>query len=421
VSKSDSNDIQPFYEEMGLVPQTPSSVKDLLRACMVCPREDGDILCIVGVAGIGKSEIPKQVASEMSEMMGGGYGFTAFYVPVTPAEDMAGIPVVSDDRTSFKKLPLDSVKRAIEKYPNGGIICVEELNRAADDDTLQAVFALISTGMIGDFKIPDSWIFMANINPSAADSDYEVKNVNKDPAWVRRLCFVAMVPNVEDWLAWAREAKVHPRIIDFIISNPETLLDKDAAASGKAFPNPAAWAQFSSKLKAWDDKKIAVGTRTMRTLLAGKIGVPTANQFMEFWAGRITSLNPKEILLSFADEKSEIRKTAEQLLADDENGIIAASAEAAIRTLMDSLMDPVETTVCENLMAHWSFLEEDSRAAAMSCLLHYRQNGTPDQKSYINSLMRHLSKGDNKKKWVALLHAVGQAHTEIAKLLETSN
>lgn len=100
-----------------------------------------------------------------------------------------------------------------------GILFLDELNRS-QKDVRQGVFQLILDRKIGLLELPKRWIIVAAVNPpkSADESGaggYEVADMS-DKAFLSRFCHQALEPDATEWMTYARNASVDPKIRAFV-------------------------------------------------------------------------------------------------------------------------------------------------------------------------------------------------------------
>ena len=137
------------------------------------------------------------------------------------------------------------------------------------------------------------------------------------PALVRRFWTVDLEPTTEDWLNWAKSAKIDSLITEFIKQNPAHLRYKGEFEPGKVYPNPASWHRLDESLKyANMNPTDSCGKKTPSGFYAtclGFVGVEASISFIDFvekyefqysakdvvddWAIR------KDLILSLGDDK----------------------------------------------------------------------------------------------------------------------
>jgi hypothetical protein len=335
---------KPFYESYNLTPLGPDTIHKILDTSL----DKSIVYCIIGEAGIGKTEISEQIAHSK------GLGHIAVYVSLCQTEDLAGIPRDTGKGT-YSYLAPERIVAAIRANPEGGILALEEINRMVDSSVGGAIFAIISERRIGDFKIPDNWAVLATMNPHSGN--YAVSDISRDAAWIRRLCFLAMVHNTRDWLTWAKKSGIHKSVISYIISNPDNLLDEATRSTNTAYANPAGWAKVSKMMHIWD--KSAVGDGVKRHVLTGIIGKAVANAFLAFVNKEVVNIPPEDILREFSNKSSEVYTMTMELMENNKKEVVAKSALSLASYLITEKPELAQDTV-NNIVKFIKVLEEDS-------------------------------------------------------------
>ena len=258
--------------------------------------------------GVGKSSVIKQAAAEQ--------GINFFDVRLSQCEvgDIKGLPFldVANERTTFLKpywWPRD---------PNSsGILFFDELNRASKD-VLQAVFEICLDRRLDGEMLPAGWRVVAAVN---ADDDYDV--VELDPALLDRWFVVDFDPTPKEWIDWARAAKVHPAVVEFVARN-NNLLDPPIGnlESGRVYPSRRSWNALSDTILAMN---LTDDTDGMVTQIAkGWVGREVAVMFQKFMTNEFSQLKACDIL----DKYEEMIPKIEAACSDIE--VIAALANSLV-------------------------------------------------------------------------------------------
>tara|TARA_R110001592_G_scaffold103727_1_gene292039 strand:+ start:2141 stop:3163 length:1023 start_codon:yes stop_codon:yes gene_type:complete len=198
---------------------------------------------IWGGPGIGKSDIPQQIANELNIKL---LDFRAnLFDPV----DVRGIPHLrqiketGDRYTSWAPpdiFPIESRDGA------KGIMLIDELP-TAPPATQNAFLQLLLTREVGNYKMPVGWSVI-----SAGNRITDGAAVYQMPTPVRnRLAHYELEPTLDDWVTWAHQNNIDTDVIAFIQYRPNLLNAFDA--DQYAFPTPRTWAFVSKKLSVSDD------------------------------------------------------------------------------------------------------------------------------------------------------------------------
>ena len=197
---------------------------------------------IWGGPGIGKSDIPQQIANDM------GVKLLDFRANLFDPVDVRGIPHLrqiketGDRYTSWAPpdiFPIESRDGA------KGIMLIDELP-TAPPATQNAFLQLLLTREVGNYKMPIGWSVI-----SAGNRITDGAAVYQMPTPVRnRLAHYELEPTLDDWVTWAYQNNIDTDVIAFIQYRPNLLNAFDA--DQYAFPTPRTWAFVSKKLGVSD-------------------------------------------------------------------------------------------------------------------------------------------------------------------------
>jgi len=211
-----------------------NDIKTFIKACVANNVTVPSLL--VGTMGCGKSQSMAQVAQEA------GIQLVDLRLAQQEAGDLIGLPYQIEGVTHYARpewFPKEGTK---------GIIFLDELNRAPTD-VRQAVFQLVLDRRIHTHKLPEGWFVHAAINPSGdmGNENYQVETL--DPAMLRRFCVLAVDPDVDTWLAWAKGAgKIDNTVSEFVNTN-RALLFKPEEIKLNVQPTPDSYRMLDQLLK----------------------------------------------------------------------------------------------------------------------------------------------------------------------------
>lgn len=135
------------------------------------------------------------------------------------------------------------------------VVMIDEINRGSREVMQELMNFLLSRNVSG-YNIPWWTFIMAAQNPSGR-TGYSVSSFG--PAQQDRVLVINMDQNIEEFIDWGMESKrLHPDVIDFLISQPEFLKIQDGQypRDGEAFPSPRSWEMCSLILFNDDNDKL---------------------------------------------------------------------------------------------------------------------------------------------------------------------
>ena len=226
---------------------------------------------IWGGPGIGKSEIPQQVADELNIPL---LDFRAnLFDPV----DVRGIPYTRDDLSvasgamKITSWAPPDIFPSEETHGPRGLFMIDELP-TAPPATQNAFLQLLLTRQVGNYKMPDGWSCLA-----AGNRLTDGASVYQMPSPVRnRLMHYELEPSLDAWCEWALKNEVNTTLVSFMRYRPNLLYS--FKADEYAFPTPRSWSFVDKRLrltKNIDDSRLFFG-------IAGAVGTGPAGEFLAF-------------------------------------------------------------------------------------------------------------------------------------------
>ncbi len=222
---------------------------------------------IWGGPGIGKSEIPEQIAREM------GIPIMDFRANLFDPVDVRGIPrvVPSDEYGHQTTWAVPDIFPIVERDGERGIFMIDELP-TAPPATQNAFLQLLITRQVGNYKMPDGWSMV-----SAGNRLTDGAAVYQMPKPVcNRLMHYELEPNVDAWCEWALKNEIHTTLVSFMRYRPGLLYSFNA--DEYAFPTPRSWSFVDKRLKLED----SVDAEGMFYGVSAAVGDGPAGEFLAF-------------------------------------------------------------------------------------------------------------------------------------------
>lgn len=189
---------------------------------------------MVGGMGLGKSQLMAQVAKE-NEMQ-----LVDLRLAQMESCDLIGMPYRATDGTTQWAQPGWWPKEGTR-----GIIFLDELNRAPTD-VRQAVFQLVLDRKLHTHKLPVGWFVHSAVNPD--NGEYQVETLDK--AMLRRFCVLEVTPDVDVWLAWAKNSGTIENTLTEFISTNRKLLYQTETIKLDIIPTPDSYRMLNEMIKA---------------------------------------------------------------------------------------------------------------------------------------------------------------------------
>ena len=344
---STNNSNRPDWYERTGIPQIPvSSAKEAVLACM----RTGLVSILIGPAGSGKTDMMSQIAKEIDAFL------LHLFVAHLGSEEVKGLLFRSlENSETYKILANEQIWNAVKLAESGKpvIIFLDELNRASDYDTLNAIFSMISKRGMPGIKFPDNLYLVAAGNPPTGN--FQVQEM-EDDAFVRRLVWMGVSVSPSSWLKWAKTNGIHESVTNYIQANPQRLYDEDLTNQGRPHPNPATWASISKILKDHEENGTAIFT--LRLLLSGMVGQAIAMGFLEYYKSSALLLSPLEIL----DQKWSLSKKKLDAQKKESRHDLMAELTTSMVLHLKTEMPVLVASQTKNLVEFLCYLEEDHQS-----------------------------------------------------------
>ena len=180
-----------------------SQVKELITLCQVSKVTPA----LTAVSGVGKTSILKQIGKDMN------FDRTIVLRPslISDVGDLVGLPDLKTIPVETTDGKTDTILRTTFASPDWlprpeekCLVIVDEINRS-NKDVIMAMFDLIEADhpKIGQYELPEGCMVVATLNPPS--EDYSGVLDFSDSAFISRLCFIEIQPDLEDFIAWGRK------------------------------------------------------------------------------------------------------------------------------------------------------------------------------------------------------------------------
>ena len=205
-----------------------------LRLVLLPIMEAGEVPILVGLAGVGKTTIVKEIANELEKKL--------IILTLSQMEpgDLIGLPVPSSNGKTKYLAP--------DWWPSGdAIIFLDEINRS-HPLVRSAVMQLLIDKRIHTHVLPPSTWIVAAMNPS--DDGYEVSEIF-DEAFIDRFVWIKVEADFNDWQDYM-ELKGFTdytlAIKDIYLTNPKIFYNRDFNLP-RVVPTPRALERFAKLLE----------------------------------------------------------------------------------------------------------------------------------------------------------------------------
>ena len=322
------------------------NTKRLLRILDVTPASQNILL--VGKHGIGKSEILTRYYQQRSMRV-----VSLFLGQMADPGDLIGLPKMGE-RSEF--VPPYWWPQEDEPI----VLFLDELNRARAE-LLQTVMDLVLNRTLAGRSLPKGSRLIAAVNEG---DEYQLTPM--DPALVSRFNIYNFCPTAQEWLQWAEEEHVDPRVIRFISLESHWLDGIEGQKNGidtglERLPDRRAWKRLADAIQACPDL-----SDEDIDWLAGIVGAQAASRFMNSLSGHAL-LTGAEVLQEFDQHEAQLRKYLLHQLALVDESIFRHLEVAA---------DTAPAQYADNLVKYYQLLVDMEAKEAIAFLANLLESGS---------------------------------------------
>lgn len=302
--------------------------------------------CVVGHRGVGKTAGIVQACRDI------GRRYVSLRLGQMEVGDLVGIPYRDGEAMHWSRpswWPQD------EDPPT--VVHCDELNRAQQEDTLQAIFQFVEPPVEGrrralhTHRMAPKHKVVVTINPP--DGSYQVATL--DRALLDRLVLLYVETDYACWARYARERNLDPSVRQFLAADNQMLARPGAPMDLQVEPTERAWEMVSilrQKCRFPADLEMEV--------YAGIVGEEAAVAFLRWCAEQESRPLTAEEILDHWPEVAE-RAAAQR---DDRQAVTLNGVVATLQ--VEPELSPMREA---NLVAYLGVLPRDLRFALVKTLL----------------------------------------------------
>jgi len=372
-----------YYERLNISLMSISKIKKMLKneitltmKCWENGQDDVEKQCfrVVGPAGVGKTQICQQIASEISEELGKPFEMIMVKAPVLSRDDfIIPFPIITEESESFKMLYSDFVPTDPDSC---GIFVIDEMSRG-DHALQQLMWQVQNEGSIHLKSFPKNWFVICLDNPD--DQMYSMDTL-EDAAGLRRNSHVYTEVNAKDFLNHAIESGFHQAVIEYITTHPDRLYDFDSQKLGRVFANPASYEKVSNQLHKYElaPGGIMENLDVLEPAIAGLINTHGCNLLLEFMREN-KDINPKDIFNDYNNERPRVLK-----MCKESDNAALGSLITALVTFLSTARPKYKKKEMTNIATFLSDIPIDTAAVFVSSVDSFDRSS--DEFKYIIGL-----------------------------------
>ncbi len=302
--------------------------------------------CVVGHRGVGKTAGIVQVCQEI------GRNYVALRLGQMEVGDLVGIPYREADIMHWSRpswWPADDADESI--------IHCDELNRAQQEDTLQAIFQFVEPAAAGQqrrlhtHKLHPKHKVVVSINPP--DGTYQVATL--DRALLDRMVMIYVETDYHCWARYAKKQKFDESVQQFINVYPNLLAKPGSPLDMQIEPTERGWEMVSTLRRSCQFPE-----KLEMEVYAGVVGQEAAMSFLRWYREKSERpITAVQILHEWKDVADQVKAQRDDLQAVTLNDVVT--------TLMDdSVLTPEQE---RNLVDYIASLPRDLRFGFVKSLV----------------------------------------------------
>ena len=205
-------------------------------------------VCLMGPAGIGKTEIVRQVAEEQ------GLAFLSYSVTHHTRQSAIGLPKLTEREIDGRTVPVTEytmseiiaeVYRVMDESGKGeGILFLDEFNCASE--TMRPIMLqLLQQKTFGPHAIPEGWMLVLAGNPA----EYNASAAALDAVTADRMRLLWLKPDYQPWRDYMLHHRVHPVVLSYLDDHINQFYVFEKGADGTALVTARGWEDLSVMLR----------------------------------------------------------------------------------------------------------------------------------------------------------------------------
>ncbi len=246
----------------------------------------GEVPLLVGESGIGKTALANEIAERnhwslividgnllKEGEIGGLPTIETYALPNEKGETIERKTTVYAVHNKLREIDLE-----IEKG-RSVLLFIDEINRC-EHTVQQELMNLILNREINGYRLNKEVKILAAMNPSGKyGSDFDYQVVDMDAAQENRFVWLYMEPDYIQWLDWATDAGLEPKVIEFISTFPEYLhrLNEDNIRA-----TPRSYERISKAYKVYLEQRDDIPRSVFLNVIKGNVGKMIAEEFVNF-------------------------------------------------------------------------------------------------------------------------------------------
>lgn len=208
-------------------------------------------ILLMGPPGVGKTQIIQQAAREC------GIALVAYTITHHTRQSAVGLPFIVQKQYGGKQVSVteytmsEIIASIYDKIAETGlaegILFIDEIN-CVSETLAPTMLQFLQCKTFGNQAVPEGWLIVAAGNPPEYNkSVHEFDIVTLDR--VRRM---DIEPDLPVWKEYARAARLHPAVLNYLELHPGHFYNVTADVEGAQFVTARGWEDLSNLLTSYD-------------------------------------------------------------------------------------------------------------------------------------------------------------------------
>lgn len=214
-------------------------------------------VCLIGPAGVGKTEIVRQVARELD------LAFLSYSVTHHTRQSAIGLPRLAETQVdgvtvSVTEYTMSEIIAEVYRVMNRtgkkeGILFLDEFNCASE--TMRPIMLqLLQAKTFGPHAIPEGWMLVLAGNPP----EYNAAASALDAVTADRMRLIHLRPDYSAWREYMVKHKIHPIILSYLDDHKRHFYVFEKGNDGTALVTARAWEDLSVILRMMEEQGFEV-------------------------------------------------------------------------------------------------------------------------------------------------------------------
>ena len=259
--------------------------------------ESGDCYVLEGPPGIGKTETVEVAPEIIKKKTSKHIGLVVVNGGNLSPGDTVGFGIPKHERVTYAgndtersimvftnpffwktdKTSIDEGGKYLEDYPDGGIIFIDEFDKA-DVDIKKVLGEGAHSGRFGPHRLPPNWVVWMAGN-TAEHRSGSTKNLDH---LINRQCIITVTPDLAGWVEWAETHNVRPSTITFASKNPQIVWADKMPDKQGPYCTARSLVKVDRHIQLLIKNNLPIDDSNALYEISGRIGQSATQQMMAF-------------------------------------------------------------------------------------------------------------------------------------------